>query len=203
MKKMFNLIIAIFCSILSSCSNDMIYAKFELNKVRSSNYSHYNIVFVAVGGMSIGGCTPIRKFINFPYKKNNIEYVLVGDKIDFMFSNMLIDASCPEYLTLELNKVRKLNIERAPIANFVVSSYTENNVEVKEIVCEDSNVTLSQKHINPYEVILTKPIQIDEYEYVYLNQLEVGTKLSATYYETIDGIEIYGFYLRSYIDEII
>ena len=120
-----------------------------------------------------------------------------------MFSNMPIDASCPEYLTLELNKVRKLNIERAPIANFVVSSYTENNVEVKEIVCEDSNVTLSQKHINPYEVILTKPIQIDEYEYVYLNQLEVGTKLSATYYETIDGIEIYGFYLRSYIDEII
>lgn len=209
MKKIIKLLLVLLLLPLSSCTDnrfDTHWTAIVCDKI----YSHYgHVCFLSLDGSY--GCTPNRNLDDVNFNKHRINYVLSGDEFTITSKTCLWSLQCGEIASTSFEKVYKVKVKRAPLVEFEIQ---DNGT--KEIVCIDDDITINEKFADPEQIIYTDqyfhiyrdPGQIFLYEqiendYSLLSELEVGTKLMATVYETEEGYGVYSFYLKSFIDEVV
>ena len=183
----------------SSCQKQYAYFEIKASLFNKNNDDVYEVIYTSVEESPYIDPFYLR---DFEYDKYNVNYILVGDVLKVKTNIITFDPFPEKPKDGYFKEVKKVKVKRAPIEHFEVSEYIDNGVYRKQIVCEDESIKLGKTYNDQNEVIITETLEIDKYKYTTLNELSVGTKLAATYYEYEYGINVYAFYLKSYIDNV-
>lgn len=208
MKKIFNLLFALFIILLSSCSTKYGWWYLEAD-VYYRAYDDEYILTYSINGSSEDSWL----IVGIDYDKYNIDYVLIGDEVKIKADAIHGDVFMHIPQTGEFQTIKKVKIKRAERKEFEVTSYEKSGITTKQIECSNKEDVFLNSYINEEQVIFTNhrcPESHNQcnvychthYDYTTLKDLEVGTKLVGTVYKTDDGYGVYAFYLKSYIDNI-
>ena len=139
------------------------------------------------------------------YEEYGIKYVLAGDVIEVKAKTLITYSEPKDPYSGKFYHIRKVKINRSEQKEFEVILNNNNGKEEKQIVCVDKNTSFIETYTDENRVIFKDQTRQNKYwiyyDWSYLKDLEVGTKLIGTVFNTDEGYGVYEFYLKSFLNQ--